>query len=55
DIPVLEDSLPGDFLDGFLQGTRAALSEGGRQSMTLTLRQFNATSLGALIALFERA
>ena len=55
DIPVLEDSLPGDFLDGFLQGTRAALSEGGRQSMTLTLRQFNATTLGALIALFERA
>ena len=55
DIPVLEDSLPGDFLDGFLQGTRSALSEGGRQSMTLTLRQFNATSLGALIALFERA
>ena len=55
DIPVLEDSLPGDFLDGFLQGTRSALSEGGRQSMTLTLRQFNATTLGALIALFERA
>ena len=55
DIPALEDSLPGDFLDGFLQGTRAALFEGGRQSMTLTLRQFNATSLGALVALFERA
>ena len=55
DIPMLEDSLPGDFLDGFLQGTRAALSEGGRQSITLTLRQFNPTTLGALIALFERA
>jgi glucose-6-phosphate isomerase len=55
DIPVLEDSLPGDFLDGFLQGTRAALSEGGRQSITITLEKFNARNLGVLIALFERA
>ncbi len=55
DIPMLEDSYPGDFLDGFLQGTRAALSEGGRQSITITLKQFNAKNLGALVALFERA
>ncbi len=55
DIPELENSLPGDFLDGFLQGTRAALSEGGRQSITISLRKFDATALGALVALFERA
>ncbi len=46
---------PGDFLDGFLQGTRSALSEGGRQSIAITLRRFDARSLGALVALFERA
>ncbi|WP_461564666.1 glucose-6-phosphate isomerase [Synechococcus sp.] len=55
DIPMLEDSLPGDFLDGFLQGTRAALSEGGRQSITITLEKFNPKNLGVLVALFERA
>nr|AUG32183.1 glucose-6-phosphate isomerase [Paulinella longichromatophora] len=55
DIPIIHGEYPGDFLDGFLQGTRSALSEGGRQSMTLTIESFNAHSLGALIALFERA
>lgn len=55
DIPCLDGARPGDYLDGFLQGTRAALFEGGRQSMTLTLRQFDARALGALVALFERA
>jgi glucose-6-phosphate isomerase len=46
---------PGDVLEGFLQGTRAALLEGGRQSLTITLRCFDEAALGALIALFERA
>jgi glucose-6-phosphate isomerase len=55
DIPPLEGENPGDFLDGFLQGTRAALSEEGRFNLTITLRRLDATSLGALIALFERA
>mgnify|MGYP003865297975 CR=1 FL=1 len=31
------------------------LMEGGRQSLSITLRRFDATALGALIALFERA
>ena len=53
-IPVIEGEAPGDVLSGFLQGTRAALTEGGRQSIGLTLRRFEARSLGALIALFER-
>jgi glucose-6-phosphate isomerase len=55
DIPPIGDEIPGDFLDGFLQGTRSALTEGGRQSLSITLRRFDATALGALIALFERA
>jgi len=46
---------PGDVLEGFLQGTRAALLEGGRQSLTISLRRFDERALGALVALFERA
>lgn len=45
----------GDFLLGFLLGTREALSEKGRQSMTLSLPTVDAKSVGALLALFERA
>ena len=55
DIGPVADEHPADFLAGFLQGTRAALCEGGRQSLTLTLERFDARALGALIALFERA
>ena len=55
DLPVPGDENPGDFLEGFLLGTRAALQEGGRQSLTISLRRFDEASLGALIALFERA
>jgi glucose-6-phosphate isomerase len=44
----------GDYLQGFLLGTRAALAEKGRESITLTLPEVNARILGALIALFER-
>jgi glucose-6-phosphate isomerase len=45
----------GDYLDGFLLGTRAALSENGRESMMITIRRVDERSLGALIALYERA
>ncbi|MEZ4379736.1 MAG: glucose-6-phosphate isomerase [Nannocystaceae bacterium] len=45
----------GDCLDGFYQGTRAALRERGRASATLVLGRLDARSLGATIALFERA
>jgi glucose-6-phosphate isomerase len=55
DIQPVEGENPSDFLSGFLQGTRSALCEGGRQSLTLTLQRFDARALGALIALFERA
>ncbi|MBK5276104.1 MAG: glucose-6-phosphate isomerase [Desulfuromonadales bacterium] len=44
----------GDFLFGFFQGTRTALYEKGRQSMTITVETVDAGTIGALIALFER-
>ena len=44
----------GDFLFGFLYGTRQALSEKGRESMTITVERIDAATIGALIALFER-
>jgi glucose-6-phosphate isomerase len=52
--PVETDVTPGDFLMGFLLGTREALAENGRPSITITLPDVSARSLGALIALYER-
>lgn len=55
-VPVNDDgATAGDFLEGFLLGTREALAEKGRASVTLTIKEINAASVGALIALFERA
>ncbi|MBU8898000.1 glucose-6-phosphate isomerase [Corallococcus sp. M34] len=45
----------GDFLLGFLLGTRRALFEKGRESVTLTVPDASARTVGALIALYERA
>jgi len=45
----------GDYLQGFLRGTRAALYENGRDSMTISVPRVNAYIVGALIALYERA
>lgn len=45
----------GDYLQGFYLGTRDALYEKGRQSITLTLDAVSPESVGQLIALFERA
>jgi glucose-6-phosphate isomerase len=45
----------GDYLLGFLLGTRQALYENKRHSLTITLDEVSPRSLGALIALFERA
>jgi len=45
----------GDYLQGFLRGTRAALYEGERDSITLSIPQVDAFQVGALIALYERA
>ncbi len=45
----------GDFLQGFLRGTRCALHEKQRESLTISISEFNAFQLGGLIALYERA
>ncbi|MBD2663936.1 glucose-6-phosphate isomerase [Richelia sinica FACHB-800] len=45
----------GDYLSGFLLGTRQALYENNRDSITVTIPQVNARTVGALIALYERA
>jgi glucose-6-phosphate isomerase len=45
----------GDFLNGFFLGTREALYEKGRQSITLTVREASPFTVGMLISLFERA
>jgi glucose-6-phosphate isomerase len=44
-----------DYLQGFLRGTRKALHESGRKSLTISIPEVNAFQLGLLIALFERA
>jgi glucose-6-phosphate isomerase len=45
----------GDYLHGFLLGTRRALHENGRPSLTITVGDMSARSVGQLIALFDRA
>ncbi|MBI4850975.1 MAG: glucose-6-phosphate isomerase [Acidobacteria bacterium] len=45
----------GDYLSGFLQGTRKALYENERESMTITVETVNARTIGKLLALYERA
>lgn len=54
-VEVEEGFTAGDYLQGFLRGTRKALSESGRQSITISIPTVNAYTLGMLIALFERA
>ncbi len=45
----------GDFLEGFYLGTRQALAEKNRESITITINEVSPFSVGMLIALFERA
>jgi glucose-6-phosphate isomerase len=52
----VEDGITsGDYLQGFLRGTRSALYESKRESITISISEVNAFNLGALIALYERA
>jgi glucose-6-phosphate isomerase len=44
----------GDFLQGFLLGTRDALSEKNRHSITITVNEVSPKTIGMLIALYER-
>ena len=49
------ENTAGDYLSGFLQGTRQALYDNGRDSVTVTVNEVNSYTVGALIALYERA
>jgi glucose-6-phosphate isomerase len=52
----VEDGITsGDYLEGSLRGTRSALYEKGRESITMSIPEVNAFYIGALIALYERA
>lgn len=44
-----------DYLQGFLRGTRSALYDSGRNSITISINEVTPFTLGLLIALFERA
>jgi glucose-6-phosphate isomerase len=45
----------GDFLSGFHQGTRQALFEKDRESITVTVNEVSPQTVGKLIALYDRA
>ena len=45
----------GDYLQGFLRGTRQALFESGRDSVTLSIPEVTPQTVGAIIALYDRA
>ncbi|MEN9847222.1 MAG: glucose-6-phosphate isomerase [Pseudomonadota bacterium] len=45
----------GDYLAGFFLGTRSALFEKDRESVTVTVSEVSERTVGMLIALFERA
>ncbi len=55
DIEVEPGITTADYLRGFFLGTRRAVSEAGRKNLSLVLDRLDARSLGALIALHERA
>ena len=44
----------GDYLDGFYQGTRKALYENDRESITINITKIDSFNIGVLIALYER-
>jgi glucose-6-phosphate isomerase len=51
----VEDGITsGDYLEGFLRGTRSGLYEKGRESITMSIPEVNAFYIRALIALYER-
>jgi glucose-6-phosphate isomerase len=54
-LEVEPGAVTGDFLQGFLRGTRTALYEGGRDSLTVSIPAVTPRTVGALIALYDRA
>lgn len=55
EIEVEPSVTSGDYLTGFFLGTRAALYENDRESISVTVPEVNEHTIGMLIALFERA
>lgn len=55
DLMVEDNVAVGDYLHGFYLGTRQALAEKNRESLTITVWEMSAKTVGLLIALFERA
>ena len=53
-IEVEPGNLSQDYLQGFMRGTRSALYDSGRKSLTISVYEVTPHSLGMLIALFER-
>src|SRR5947199_7228201 len=54
-VKVENDFTSGDYLHGFLRGTRKALFDKGRESITIGIPDVKAFSVGALIEPYERA
>lgn len=54
-IEVEPGVVSGDYLSGFYQGTRSALYESERKSVSITINEVKEFEVGMLIALFERA
>ena len=53
-IEVEPGTTSADYLQGFFRGTRKALYESGRKSLTISIPEVTPFHLGVLIALFER-
>jgi glucose-6-phosphate isomerase len=53
-IEVEPGTTSADYLQGFFRGTRKALHEAGRKSLTISIPEVTPFHLGLLIALFER-
>jgi glucose-6-phosphate isomerase len=51
---IAADVTSGDYLKAFLEGTRQALLQKSRESLTLSLKELTPYTFGVLVALFER-
>ncbi|HEY6170328.1 MAG TPA: glucose-6-phosphate isomerase [Verrucomicrobiae bacterium] len=55
DIAVEPNTTSGDYLNGFFLGTRSALYENDRESISITIDEVSPFSMGVLMGLYERA
>jgi len=54
-VEVDPNTTAADYLQGFMRGSRTALYQSGRKSITISIEEVTPQTVGALIALFERA